>query len=159
MKLLSFIILIILFESCIQEKPDPFIPREFYYPDDSMGNGKTFTYYDSVNNRYRYADVKFIYSGNKKISLVGDYDSTLKKDSTLKFNGKIIEMYGQLVPKNGKLIKCEDLVDKTIDDHSRLGKDIFSCSWQDEVMSVKIHFEEIFVKDTSMLWHGKIIPP
>jgi hypothetical protein len=155
MKLLLLIILIIFFQSCHRQKLGAFIPKEFYYPDDSIGSGKTFTYHDSANNKYKYTDLKLIYSENKKLIVFVSYDSILTRDSVIELNHKVIDWYKQLGAYDSTLVKAEGLVDMTIDDNSRLGKNKISIFFQNDIISEKISTEKIFVKDTSMIWNGK----
>jgi len=50
MKLILFILSAILLEGCLSTRQGNFIPKEFLYPEDSIGEGKTFVFYNSLGS-------------------------------------------------------------------------------------------------------------
>jgi hypothetical protein len=157
MRLLTSIFLIIFFMSCVGQISSYFIPKEFEYPDDSIGNGKTFIYRDIVNKQNAYLDIRLFNIGTKKLRSFVQHNPNLIRDSEIICDGKRVEFYYQLSTVDPKMSKGEDIVDKIINDGGKFGRHISSRTFHDNVIILKISVEENVIKDTSILWMGNYL--
>jgi hypothetical protein len=147
------------FTGCSGQKMPFFIPKAFEYPDHSIGEGKTFIYYDSVHNKNNYFELRTFIKGGDTVCSNLQYNDTAKVDSQIINHGKLIEIYHQLSTLNSRMYKGEDIVDMTISDGTRLGKNKQSYTFRnDDTLTVKISSESQFFKDTSILWKGALLP-
>jgi hypothetical protein len=135
-----------------------FIPKSFEYPDDSIGEGKTFTFHDSVHNKNTYREFRSFVKGNDTVQSCFRYNDTAVFDSAIMNHGQLIETYGQLSSLIPKMYKGEDLVDVTINDGTKLGRNKQSWTYHNDTMTVAITTESKFMKDTSIQWNGQLLP-
>jgi hypothetical protein len=158
MKPIIFISFTFLLLGCRNTRQGNFIPKEFLYPEDSIGEGKTFVFYDSLHNRYTYADVTWIYSNNKKMKSLLRYSYNFKLDSVLEFEGRIFEMYYQLSVYSPKMYKADHFRYTIFNNKSKIGKLKSSVIFRSDTMSMKMFSKTAFLKDTSILWNGSYVP-
>jgi hypothetical protein len=144
--------------SCGRQKSSYFIPKEFEYPDDSIGNGKTFIYLDTLNKQNTYLDIRMFSVGAKKVRSIVQYNPVSFKDSDIISDGKRIEIYSQLSKVDQKMYKGEDIVDKIVNDGENSLMHITSRTYHNNIIIAKISFQESVIKDTTILWMGNYLP-
>jgi hypothetical protein len=157
MKIIIFFLISFTFlTSCSQQKSNYFIPKEFEYPDDSIADGKTFVYRDSINNKYKYEDLRLLNNGSKKLRSILSYTNEYKTDSQIYFNGNLIESYNQLSTVEPKMYKGEIIGDIIINKSGVKEKHDLQL-YRNNVVSLKRYLIETYVKDTSILWMGNYL--
>jgi hypothetical protein len=77
--------------SCSRQKSPRFIPKAFEYPDDSIGQGKTFIYHDSVHNQDTYEELRSIVRGSDTVQSYFRYNDTAALDSQILDHGQLME--------------------------------------------------------------------
>jgi hypothetical protein len=151
-------VLFIFLTGCSGQKMPRFIPKAFEYPDDSIGEGKTFIFHDSVHNKNTYVELRSVVMGNDTVQSWLRYNDTTVTDSAIMNHGQLMEIYGHLSSLNPRMYKGEDVVDVTINDGTKLGKNKQSWTYHNDTLTVAITSESQFVKDTSIEWRGRLLP-
>jgi hypothetical protein len=158
MRILVFVLLSISVAGCSGQKRPYFMPKTFEYPDDSIGEGKTFTYHDSAHNQDTYIDLRSFMMGRDTLRSYLRYNAKSRIDSQIINHGQLIETFDQLSTRHPRLFKGEQVLDLTIDDGTKLGKNKKSWTYHNDNLTLAISSESQFVKDTSMLWQGRLLP-
>jgi hypothetical protein len=158
MRPMVFIPLFILFASCSGQKPARFIPKDFNYPDDSIGEGKTFIFHDSVHNQHTYLSLRSLMQGSDTVQSRVRYNAMSVIDSQIISHGQMIESYYQFSWYHPVLYKAQDLIDVTTSDGTKLGLNKTSCTYHNDTLLLTISSESQFLKDTSMVWSGQLVP-
>jgi hypothetical protein len=143
---------------CSGQKTPRFIPKAFEYPDDSIGQGKTFIYHDSVHNQDTYLELRSIVRGSDTVQSCFRYNDTAVLDSQIINHGKLIETYRALSSLYPRMYKGEDIVDVTTDDGTKLGRNKNSMTYHNDTVTETISWEGQFIKDTSIIWKGQLLP-
>lgn len=146
------------FASCSRQKTPRFIPIAFEYPDDSIGQGKTFIYHDSVHNQDTYEELRSIVRGSDTVQSYFRYNDTAVLDSQIINHGQLLEAYRALSSLYPRMYKGEDLVDATINDGTRLGTNKRSITYHNDTATVTYSSESQFIKDTSIVWRDQWLP-
>jgi len=158
MRLLFCALLFTFLTSCSGQNNPYFIPKSFEYPDDSIGGGKTFIYHDSVHNKDTYVALRsFVRGGDTVLSYVRYNDKSVI-DSQIVSHGIKIESYYQFSWYHPFLYKAEDLIDVTTIDGAKLSKNKTSATYHNDTLALTISSQSQFLKDTSMLWTGQMVP-
>lgn len=158
MRLLLCTLLYMFFTGCSRQKMHFLVPEAFQYPDDSIGEGKTFFYHDSVHNQNTYMQLRTYITGSDTIQSYFRYNDTAIIDSQIMSHGKLIETYRQLSTLNPRMYKGEDIVDITTGDGTKTGKNKRSYTYKNDTLKMEISSEYQFFKDTSILWKGVLLP-
>lgn len=144
--------------SCSGQKSPRFIPEAFEYPDDSIGQGKTFIYHDSLHNQDTYVELRSIVRERDTVQSYFRYNDTDVIDSQIVNHGKLMEAFRTISTLHHQLYKGEDIVDVTTDDGTKLGRHNESMTFHNDTVTATQSFESHFVKDTSILWSGRWLP-
>ena len=153
-----FILLLSLFASCSGHKMSRFIPKDFEYPIDSIGGGKTFVYHDSVHNEDAYVALQSFVMGGDTVYSYTRYNATRTLDSQIIKNDRLIETYYALSSLYPTLYKGEAIVDETTSDGTKLGTNNISYTYRNDTITASLVSESHFLKDTVVLWKGKLLP-
>ena len=144
--------------SCSGQKTPRFIPKAFEYPDDSIGQGKTFIYHDSLHNQDTYLELRSIVRGSDTVQSYFRYNDTAVLDSQIINQGRLMETYRALSSLYPRMYKGEDIVDVTTDDGTKLGRNKKSTTYHNDTVTETISWESQFIKDTSIIWKGQLLP-
>lgn len=158
MRPLVFALLFLFLTGCSGQKMPRFIPKAFEYPDDSIGEGKTFTFHDSVHNENTYLELRSFMIGNDTVQSHFRYNDTAVVDSELINHGQLMETYRALSSLYPRMYKGEDIVDVTINDGTKLGSNKMSTTYHNDTVTETISWESQFIKDTSIIWKGQLLP-
>jgi hypothetical protein len=158
MKLRTFFIVSALIFTCKKVKTDnPFIPRDYYFPQDKIGNGKTFVFIDQNTGDTSYQDLYFKYRDNTKYLVVKAYRANSVEDSLIYLDYKLKESYSYFFGKT-EARKAEILQDTVIENGKKLGKEILKVKFKSDSTLLTIISESEFLKDTTFIWKGALIP-
>jgi hypothetical protein len=158
MRILTFALLLMILTCCSSRKLPRFIPVDFEYPDDSIGEGKTFVYHDSVHNQNTFLQLRYIRKGSDTLLSYFHYTDTAKLDSQLLRHGQLVKTFRQLSTLNPRVYKGEDILDVIIDDGTKLGRKKTSWTYNNDTLKAVFTFESQFIKDTSILWKDQLLP-
>jgi hypothetical protein len=156
--LLSLLIFAPILIRCSAQKPANFIPKEFEYPDDTIGAGKTFIYEDSLTKRQHYENLQILDSNGKKLKITKSYDSSSVSDSVRYLDDKLVEHYNFFLNKGGNPIKAENLQDTVTNNEHRLGVHSSQIRYRTDALIYTATTKEEFLKDTTITWQGKQLP-
>ena len=134
-----------------------FIPSEYMFPDEEIGNGKTFIYVDSSNSEEHSQDHYFGYNNGQKCRIVRAYSSTGTNDSTIYINHKLVESYSRFFYRD-ELTRAAILQDTIVQNGKRLGKNILIVKFESESRLLTIRTQSEFLKDTIFNWKGRMLP-
>ena len=165
---LSLLIAVLAFASCqphnqnkSAEEKQRFIPIEYRYPTDKIGNGKTYVYTKAGDsNDTVYNDLHLITENGIQYFLVTRYNTTAKLDSMkLTTWDKEVEVFSFRSPDfsdtNVVCLRGEIKEDTIIDNGTELGKYLYRVVYLGEKNKVTVRTEEEYLKDTVLLWNGR----
>jgi hypothetical protein len=158
MRLLIIIISISLLSNCAKKSNDFFLPKEYTYPIDSIGEGKTFIYKNDKTGEQTYEDYKVIESGGQKSLSVLSYHENGKSDSAIMKDGRRVEEYNFFFSGNPPMIKGKIIQDTVIKDGGKFGKYISVITYNSDSLIRIVSSTETYIKDTSILWNGISLP-
>jgi hypothetical protein len=158
MRPMVFIPLFILFASCSRQKMSRFIPKDYEYPTDSIGGGKTFVYHDSLHNEDTYVALRSFLRGNDTVQSYTRYNAKRTLDSQIIKNDRLIETYYALSSLYPTLYKGEAIVEETTNDGTKLGTGKISYAYRNDTITATLVSESHFLKDTAVLWKGNLLP-
>jgi hypothetical protein len=146
-----------------QRKIQRFIPEEYRYPLNKIGNGKTFVYktMGTLNDSLFY-DVQLTTEAGTKYLLVTLYTSRIKLDSfKLTTEDNPIEIFKfrspDLSDTSRQCIQGEIKEDTVIDNGTKLGKLFYNVAYAGKTDKLTINTEGEYLKDTILPWQGKQI--
>jgi hypothetical protein len=162
MKFIASLFLIFVVNSCSTDST-PFIPKDFDYPDNKIGAGKTFVYQDVDLNKYMFKDIKLINAEDQRYITTYYYrmpDSTGRSvsDSIVTSNGRTIEVYNFWMSGDNKIIKGEKLGDTILDNNGKLGKHSTKWMFHTTQSLYTTNSEEKYTKDTMINWQNQSFP-
>lgn len=155
---LSLFVLAAFFIKCSAQKPTDFIPKEFRFPDDKIGSGKTFTFQDSLTAQRTFENFQIVNRDGKRFKATIKYDSNSVSDSVLYLDGRVIEHYNFFLNKGGNPIKAENLQDTVINNGHRLGIHSSQIRYGTDALIYTATTKEEFLKDTTITWQRKQLP-
>jgi hypothetical protein len=156
MRYVAFILLVLSVNACSRKISGAFIPKEYRYSEDRIGNGKLFVYRNSSNNQKENLSLKKITVNRQKYLVVKQFADGFTSDSLIIVNGKIIEEYLFFTNDDRqKVNKFKTTKDVIIRDGSKLGRNVIKRKFQDNETYTQMDIEERFLKDTSLMWQGK----
>jgi len=158
MRYITFFFLVLFSNACVKKTSVYFIPKEFNFSDDKIGKGKLFIYENRMKNKVIFESVKLLNDNGKIFRITKRYDSLKVSDSTLIYNGQVIESYNFFISQNSKPIKAYELQDTVIYNHERLGVRYFNCKYLSDKTLNTINVDERFLKDTSIYWDDSLLP-
>jgi len=177
MKLFSIILSFTLLANISNQRSSYFIPKEFEFPDDSIGNGKTFFYKNEaylneddwntenastmyVENMYTFKNLQLINIDGEKYRQVKEYDHSLTSitDSIIILDGKALAVFNFFMSGDGKAIAGEKIQDTVIEDENKLGKHLVKRIYHGEKLTHIVSSEEKFLKDTIITWKKNKLP-
>lgn len=143
--------------SCMMTRNDePFIPKEYQFPEDSLLTGKTFVYGKEGTNDKSFTDLKVNVIGSKRYLVSRQYSSDKVFDSSLAVNDKTKEIYSFSFD-DGKPLKGLIVQDTILKNGTKLGlrtkRTVFKAS---DFVSDNISKLE-YLKDTLFTWKNKKI--
>ena len=153
MKVQLLLLAILFFSKCSDTKTAYFIPEEYQYPDNKIGNGKIFIYQDSLTKEFVSKSIKLINMDGRTYRIYKQYDSTSTTDSAIIFNGKMVEDYNFII--GGRATKADIMEDTIINNGFKLGQRVYKCVYNTPPTFTTQNSEETFLKDTSINWKGK----
>lgn len=159
---LLFILLCFLFIGCNKSIQNVhFIPIEYQYPIERIGNGKSF-FYQRVGPVHENAvmNLKLIKTSRIPYLLCSNYSNNLKIDSTKStIDGKLLESYNfnLLYKIDLDLIKGQVVENKIIDDGSKYGNRVYSCLYKGRDRRIKIKENEKYLYDTIIDNNGLLL--
>jgi len=157
-KLRNLLLLSILCLACKTSKIDhSFIPVEFYFPADQIGEGKTFTYVDESSGDKTYLDYYHGYENNKKYLIQKAYSLQGTNDSLIYLDYQLIETYSYMF-SDKEPTKGDIQQDTVIENGKKLGKNIRKVAFQTDSTLLTIISESEYVKDTIFSWKGTLLP-
>ena len=158
MRFIIFFFLVFFSTACIKKASVSFIPKEFNFSDDKIGEGKLFIYENRMKNKVTFDSIKSLNDNGKIFRITKIYDSLKVSDSILFFNGQVIESYNFFMSKNSQPIKANELQDTIIYNHERLGVRYYNCKYLSAKTLNTINVVERFLKDTSIFWENSLLP-
>ena len=139
--------------SCTKKEKENFIPTEYLYPIENIGNGKQFNYYrvGSLHEKNSVVNLSIINNSKEQFLVKSEYCNGIKTDSiktTLK--GELLEIYNfnLLYKTQHEILKGKIIENKIIDDGSELGKRISKILYNGKYREVLVDQEEKFLYDT-----------
>jgi hypothetical protein len=152
MKFIASLFLIFVTNSC---SPDltSFIPKDFDYPDNKIGAGKTFVYKNIDSNQYNFKDIRLI--NDKSYRSIREYDNHSVSDSLITYNGRTIEVYNFFMSGDGTITKGEKLQDTIVKTNDKLGKHLSKWIYRTSQALNTTYSEEAFIKDTNINWQNQ----
>ena len=141
--------------NCQTKKRERFYPSEYLYPNDQLGNGKTYIYQVDEQKEYRYMDVFPVSQENDTLYVTKHYNVTGTIDSA-KFSSNWLMVDIYLFP-GGIPIRGTIDSDEVIDDGSQLGRHLSSTVFKDTDFIVTVSSEAVYLKDTVFEWKGKML--
>ena len=158
MRIEGVLFFLILFHSCQSFKETgSFIPLKYSFPENEINKGKTFTYLDESNGEKTYYDYYFGDNYGKKCLIVKDYSSDGTGDSIIYVDHKLVESYAHFFSRY-KPTKANILLDTTIHNGTRLGKNFLTVQFESDSTLLTIRSESEFLKDTTFNWKGTLLP-
>jgi hypothetical protein len=158
MRLSASIWLFIVAVSCTEKKSRRFIPEAFEYPVDSIGEGKTFIFHDSVQNADTYVALNSFMRGGDTVQTFTRYNATTILDSQVFNRGQLVETYYPLSSLHPRLYKGEAIADEVTSDGTKPGVSEKSYTYRNDTVTVTLSSKTRFLKDTSVLWQGHELP-
>jgi hypothetical protein len=156
--LLFFFMLTIIFTKCTVQKPNDFIPKEFYYPASKIGTGKIFIYENSLTKQRRFESWQMLIINGKQFKINKSYDSSSISDSVIYLDDRVVEHYDFSLNKGGNPIKAENLQDTVINNGHRLGIHMEKIRYETEELINTATSRVEFLKDTTFTWQGNQLP-
>jgi hypothetical protein len=154
---LSLFVLTAIFIKCSAQKPTDFIPKEFRYPDDKIGAGKTFIYQDSLTAKRSFENLQIVNRDGKRFKMIKEYDSNSVSDSAIYLEDRVVEHYNFIL-NNGSPIKAENLQDTVTNNGHRLGVHSSQIRYKTDALIYTATNREEFLKDSTINWQGKQLP-
>ncbi|UEG49639.1 hypothetical protein LK994_13435 [Ferruginibacter lapsinanis] len=155
MRIAYFLSILILFSACKHQKTYvSFVPPDYFFPEEQVGNGKTFTYVSKTNGEKTFRDIFHLNIHNINYLIVRAYDQNGTTDSLVYLNRKIIENYSYMFGKQ-KIIKADIYTDTIIDNGKKLGELISTFEFASQGSTFSIETKMTYLKDTTLLWRGK----
>jgi len=151
MKFIAFLFLVISVLS-YSTAPPRYIPKDFNYPNNKIGSGKTFVYKNSDSNQYYFTDIKLI--NDKGYRSIKNYEEHSIKDSLITYNDRTIENYNFIISGDSKVVKGEKLQDTILDNSKKLGKHYTLWSFRTSKVLFTFAAEEEYDKDTTINWQN-----
>jgi hypothetical protein len=126
----------------------------YQYPDDSIGNGKSFIYTRKYSSELLTSKVSLLKEQDSTYRIVVNYEGDILADSSRYYNGKLIEMYAFYMSGDRSATKAIIAQDTIMD--SKAGKIRRSkLIYPTEFNTYIVTNEESYVKDSSAVWKGK----
>jgi hypothetical protein len=149
--------IILFFIGCNKVKKDSFIPKEYEYPDDSLLNGKTFTYQDLPNGQKYSDDCSIQYISNDKWYFDITHNDKKIYDSTIYLNDKRFVSYSSPYLE-GRLLKDSIIQDTILPNGTKYGKSITSfIDKKNDSTSLNVSYTLEYLKDTDIIWNNASI--
>ncbi len=152
MKFIAFLFLILVNKSCSQDKTN-FIPKNFDYPDNKIGNGKTFVYKNFQTNKESFQNLRLINSEGYYSVTISNNNSI--GDSLIIYNSKVIERYNFFMSGNSTITKGEKLLDTILNNNDKWGKYLTKWAYRTTQLLYTTQTEEKYIKDTIYEWQGQ----
>jgi hypothetical protein len=143
---------------CSEQKTSYFIPKEYWYPDDSIGAGKTFVYRNGLSNQEYYVNLTLSNIDGRKFKSFLSYNSKFKIDSNVFHNGELVGTYYQLSTSAPQMYKGDIIENKIINNDNKLGKQITCRICQTNELTQRVSSESTYLKDTTVIWEENYLP-
>jgi len=152
MKFIASLFLICITNSC---SPDltSFIPKDFDYPDNKIGDGKTFVYKNGDSNEYTFRDVRLI--NDKGYRSIKSYNNLSISDSIITYNDRAVEEYNFFMSGDGKITRGEKSQDTIVKNNDKLGKHLTKWTYRTSQLINIVYAEERYIKDTMINWQNQ----
>ena len=155
MKYLFFILLLIAVGCARGDKS--FIPKEYSYPEDSIGTGKTFIYQKEGTTEQSTTRLGLLRQGNHSYLINRHFTPENKViDSSVSMGDKIIAFYS-FNNKNGVPIQADIKQDTVVHNGSKYGVRTRRMLFKTDEYATDNTSDQEYVKDTVVLWKGKKI--
>jgi hypothetical protein len=151
MRFIAYLFLVFTIYSCSTDL-HRFIPEDFDYPNNKIGAGKTYVYWNRDSSQYHFDDIRII--NDKGYRSIRSYGDDSIGDSIITSNGRTIEVYNFFLSRDRKGIKGEKLQDITLNNNHKLGKHLTEWSYQASKILCTTKLEEEYVKDTAINWQN-----
>jgi hypothetical protein len=155
MRLPYIFIILPFYLSCSYNIIEHFNLRDFEYPDDKIGMGKTLIFQNNQTNEKTYEDLKLTNVEGKKYRIEKNYANTGTLDSTKRLNGKVVETYNFYLSWDKQVLKGLNIVDTIIGTGKENSLFINKKEFEDNKMSFYTSSETKFLKDTLFLWQNR----
>jgi hypothetical protein len=146
---LFFLLLVMGCKTMTPEKT--FIPIEYNYPSESIGDGITKVYWDSTKRQNSYEDVFYYSDGVKKFLIQLSYDLHQTTDSVIYSGNKMIENYSYILSSND-ISKGKIGRDTILNTTDKYGRHILEVAFEDGSTKFTISSESSYRKDTTLTW-------
>lgn len=155
MKSFAFIFLVTSIPGCISTKKiTSFIPNDYQFSENQIGNGKTFVYQKIGTNEHTYRDLVKKNEAGKTYVINRQYALDKTFDSSKRLADKLIETY-IFIFDNGRQIKGDIKEDTTIRNKTKFGLRLQRITYNASDFIVTRISKQEFLKDTSIIWEGK----
>lgn len=154
MRIALFFFVLAICTKCSSQRFNDFIPKEFHYPSDKIGAGKTFVYQDSLSNKLRFEDLRILNTNGRQFNITKSYDSISISDSIKYLNGKVVERYNYFLNVGGNPIRAEILQDTILYNARRSGIHLSQIRYSTHKLIYTMASKEEVLKDTVMTWQG-----
>lgn len=159
---LPLLIILLALISCEStKKKTGFLPKEYSYPIEQIGNGKTLVYRKvGATNQTSFKDLQLITEPGGQFLLSKQYSADAKFDSSkTTIDNKLIETFTFLLSDttdNKQLpIKGEIKEDKVIDNGTKFGQSVYKIVYTGNENVVTISSVEEYLKDTILTWQDE----
>jgi hypothetical protein len=147
-----------LFFSCKgSHNNESFIPKEYFFPENEIGEGKIFMYVDQLTGDTTYSEYRHQYVGQNRFLIHKAYNSGGTNDSLVYLDRKLIETYSSQAA-DGSLTKGDILQDTIVSNSKKSRKNILKVRFSLDSTILIINSESEYVKDTTFSWMNKAIP-